>query len=71
MNSFIFKFFLFEDFCLEDFTQSREDKTIWSQRPRYTEALHVLANLPGLVQEDHAAIAVLLDMHTEVLFGFA
>ena len=37
MNSFIFKFFLFEDFCLEDFTRSREDKTIWSERPRYTE----------------------------------
>ena len=36
MNSFIFKFFLFEDFCLEDFTRSREDKTIWSERPRYT-----------------------------------
>ena len=36
MNSFIFKFFPFEDFCLEDFTRSREDKTIWSERPRYT-----------------------------------
>ena len=35
MNSFIFKFFLFEDFCLEDFTWSREDKTIWSERPHY------------------------------------
>ena len=38
MNSFIFKFFLLEDFCLEDFTRSREDKTIWSERPRYNNA---------------------------------
>ena len=42
MNSFIFKFFLFEDFCLEDFTRSREDKTIWSERPRYTYPPHLL-----------------------------
>ena len=39
MNSFIFKFFFFEDFCLEDFTRSREGKTIWSERPRYIIAL--------------------------------
>ena len=41
MNAFIFKFFLFEDFCLEDFTRSREDKTIWSERPRYSGPLIV------------------------------
>ena len=41
MNSFIFKFFLFEDFCLEDFTRSRKDKTIWSERPRYTNQVIV------------------------------
>ena len=36
MNSFIFKVLLFfEDFCLEDFTRSREGKTIWPERPRY------------------------------------
>ena len=38
---FIFKFFLFEDFCLEDFTRSREDKTIWSECPRYSILLRV------------------------------
>ena len=26
--------FSLQDFCLEDFTQSREDMTIWSERPR-------------------------------------
>ena len=49
MNSFIFKFFLFEDFCLEDFTRSREDKTIWSERPCYTaSAMRVFMALSRL-----------------------
>ena len=50
MNSFIFKFFLFEDFCLEDFTRSREDKTIWSERPRYTH-LAILLKLSRTIIE--------------------
>ena len=37
MNPFIFTFFLFEDFCLKDFTRSREEKPIWSERPRYNQ----------------------------------
>ena len=50
MNSFIFKFFLFEDFCLEDFTRSREDKTIWSERPRYTMFNDLMIHqLPGVL----------------------
>ena len=37
----------------------------------HSEALQDLGNLSGLVQEDRAGIAVSLDMHTEVLLGFA
>ena len=36
-----------------------------------SEELQDLGNVSGLVQEDRAGIAVSLDMHTEVLLGFA
>ena len=62
MNSFIFKFFLFEDFYLEDFTRSREDKTIWSERPRYIEVGLMKTGLidEGVLEDD--ANPVLLDL---------
>ena len=42
MNSFIFEFFLFDDFCLEAFIRSHGDKTIWSKCPRYNSIIRIV-----------------------------
>ena len=36
----------------------------------HAEAFWNLRNIPGLIQVDHAGIAVPLDLHTQVLLGF-